>query len=129
MIEEFNNKNYNYELIKLEQIKEDIKNNPFGKYLLFIEENNVIGYLYYSDIYDRLEINQIEVQKKYRKKGYATQLINKLIELNKDITLEVKKDNYNAINLYEKVGFKEVAIREKYYNGIDGILMERKKDS
>ena len=53
-------------------------------------------------------------------------LINKV---NKDITLEVKEDNVPALKLYEKYGFKKVAIRKGYYNGIDGILMERKKDS
>ena len=36
-----------------------------------------------------------------------------------------KIDNVKAINLYKKYGFKQVAIRKKYYNGIDGILMEK----
>ena len=44
----------------------------------------------------------------------------------KDITLEVKMDNFPAISLYEKNGFERKAIRKGYYNGIDGILMERK---
>ena len=47
----------------------------------------------------------------------------------KNITLEVKKDNKSAISLYLKNGFKKTAIRKGYYKGIDGILMERKKDS
>ena len=58
-------------------------------------------------------------------------LIEHLIELGKEnnidnITLEVKVTNENAIKLYNKYDFKKVAIREKYYNGIDGYLMERK---
>ena len=48
---------------------------------------------------------------------------------NKSITLEVNKNNIPALNLYKKFNFNEVAIRKGYYNGIDGILMERKKDS
>ena len=32
----------------------------------------------------------------------------------------------NIVHDYKKFNFEEVAIREKYYNGIDGILMERK---
>ena len=41
-----------------------------------------------------------------------------------NITLEVKKDNYQAINLYHKYKFIEVGSRKGYYNGIDAILME-----
>ena len=43
----------------------------------------------------------------------------------KNITLEVKEDNIAAINLYKKYGFKKVSTREKYYDGINGILMEK----
>ena len=46
--------------------------------------------------------------------------------VDKDITLEVKIDNVPAISIYKKFGFKKVAIRKNYYNGTDGILMERK---
>ena len=40
---------------------------------------------------------------------------------------EVKKDNLPAIHLYKSVGFVEKAIRKGYYQGIDGILMEKEK--
>ena len=39
--------------------------------------------------------------------------------------LEVNSKNTNAIALYHKYGFKEVAIRSGYYSGTDGILMEK----
>ena len=52
-----------------------------------------------------------------------------MIELvEKNITLEVRKDNIPAINLYKKFNFQEKAIRKGYYQGTDGILMEREKD-
>ena len=55
-------------------------------------------------------------------------LMHKLIDdTNKSITLEVNKNNIPALNLYKKFDFNEVAIRKNYYNGVDGILMERKK--
>ena len=132
MIIEFN-KNDNLEgissdIIFIEELYKDLNNNPFGKYLLFVENDEIIGYLYYSDIYDRIEINQIEVKNIHRKSGKGTELMHKLIDnTNKSITLEVNKNNIPAINLYKKFEFKEVAIRRGYYNGIDGILMERKK--
>ena len=54
-------------------------------------------------------------------------LLKKMIHtVKKDITLEVKKDNISAIKLYEKNGFIKKAIRRGYYNGVDGILYERK---
>ena len=65
-------------------------------------------------------------------KGIAKSLLNHLITIcfdKENITLEVKADNVKAINLYKSFDFISVAIRKKYYNGIDGILMEKKLDS
>ena len=93
------------------------------------EEDVVIGYIYYSDIYDRAEINQFEVEFSHRNCGKGKKLLNKMLELvDKSITLEVKIDNFPAIHLYEKYGFERKAIRKGYYNGIDGILMERNNE-
>lgn len=120
----------NQSLISIETMEHDLQVNPFGRYLLELENDKIIGYLYYSDIYDRAEINQIEVEVSHRNCGKATKLLQKMLKLvEKSITLEVKKDNIPAINLYKKFGFQEKAIRQGYYQGIDGILMEREKDT
>ena len=114
--------------INKEELINDLSNNPFGHYMVLKENNEVIGFIYYSDIYDRAEINQIEINFIHRNCGKGSKLLEKMISLvDKNITLEVKKDNIPAIKLYKKYGFEEVAIRAGYYNGIDGILMERKK--
>lgn len=112
--------------VNKECLQNDINNNPFAKVLVYLKDDMVVGYLYYSEIYDRIEINQIEVYEKFRCMGIASSLLDKLIQNKKDITLEVKEDNIPAIKLYEKFGFKNVAVREKYYKDKDGILMERK---
>jgi len=116
--------------ISKEYIKEELSNNPFGK-VLVLKEDKIIGYIYYSDIYDRAEINQFEIDSIHRNCGKGDLLLKYLINLvKKDITLEVREDNTPAIKVYEKNGFIKNAIRKGYYNGIDGILMERKyKDS
>ena len=110
-----------------EEIIREFDNNPFAKILILKENNEIVGYIYYSDIYDRLEINQFEINEKYRNKGKGKYLLQYLIDKEKkDITLEVKKDNYSAIKVYEQKGFLHKAVRKGYYNGIDGLLMERK---
>ena len=129
MIYELNDLNeLNNSFISKKYMEEELKNNPFGKVLILKENNEIIGYIYYSDIYERAEINQFEINSIHRNCGKGNILLKELInKLQKDITLEVKEENIPAIKVYEKNGFVKTAIRKGYYNGIDGILMERKK--
>lgn len=115
-------------LLKKDYIEKEFEINPFAKFLVLKEENKVIGYIYYSDIYERAEINQFGIETFHRNCGKGQKLLKKLIEVvDKSITLEVRKDNISAIRVYEKLGFKRKAIRKNYYDGVDGILMERVK--
>ena len=119
---------FDLNILSKEEIIQEFKSNPFSKYLIYVEKDKILGYIYYSDIYERAEINQIEVNKIHRNCGKGNFLLNYMINLlKKNITLEVKEDNYSAIKLYEKNKFEKKAIRKGYYNGIDGILYERKK--
>lgn len=103
---------------------------PFAKHVEYIENGKMIGTLAYSLIYDRMEIDNIEVEESYRGNGIGTKLMSYLVSVaieNRviNITLEVRKSNNIAINLYKKFGFREVAIRKFYYGDEDGILMEK----
>lgn len=112
-------------LISQEEVIKELEHNPFGKYLLYVE-NSVVAYIYYSDIYDRVEINQFEVEKTRRNCGIGNKVLKKFTDtVDKSMSLEVKEDNLTARHLYKKYGFKEVAIRKNYYQGKDGILMEK----
>ena len=112
--------------IDYNQLEKEFSNNPFAKLLVLEEDNIIIGYLYYSEIYDRLEINQIEIEVSHRNCGNGTLLLDYFTEnVDKSITLEVKEDNIPAIKLYKNHGFEQTAKREGYYNGVDGLLMER----
>lgn len=63
----------------------------------------------------------ITVKKKYWHQGIGTKMMNELISIGKNIAgmtvfqLEVKADNENAIKLYEKLGFKQIGIYEKFF--------------
>ncbi len=124
-------KNFPMVFSSKEQIENDFKNNVFTRYFIYLEKNNIIGFINYYDLYDRYEIANIYVKEENRNQKIGSKLLEKVIKLGeqqqiKNITLEVKKDNVYAIKLYEKNEFKKVAIRKAYYNGTDGILMERK---
>lgn len=113
-------------------IKEVEKNmtNPFARTIEYIEAEKTIGTLTYSLIYDRMEIESIEVNIAYRGNGIGTKLMSYLISLAIEkrvvnITLEVRISNDIARNLYKKFGFREVALRKFYYGDEDGILMEK----
>ena len=117
--------NFNYKLTEKE-----FSTNPYLKIITYVEKDKIIGFLLYSLIYDRIEIEQFEVITKERGRGIGDKLLNYLIEKYKNsdiknITLEVKENNIVAINLYKKYGFKKVSTREKYYDSINGLLMEK----
>lgn len=103
---------------------------PFAKSIEYIEDNKTVGVLKYSIIYDRMEIDNIEVEPAYRGKGIGTKLMSYLVSIAIEkkvinITLEVRISNEIARNLYKKFGFREVALRKFYYGDEDGILMEK----
>jgi N6-L-threonylcarbamoyladenine synthase len=113
----------------LKDIKSDLSSNPFSHYLLYFDNGKIVGYINYYLMYEKLEIANFDVLVDYQDKGIGTKLIRYLVDKynNLDITLEVRCNNNKAIHIYEKMGFKKVAVRENYYHGIDGILMERKE--
>lgn len=122
-----NLKELNDSFFSIKWIEEEISNNPYAKFLLLKEHEEIIGYLYYSDIYERAEINQFEINNIHRNCGKGNILLKEFLKrVQKDVTLEVKEDNLVAIRLYEKNGFIKKAIRKNYYKDKDGILMERK---
>lgn len=105
-------------------IDSKIFSEQFTKVIIYFDEM-IKGVLVFDYIYDRIEIEYIVVDPKYRKIGVATKLL-KYIEENykaKNITLEVKKNNIPAINFYNKNGFSIVSVRKNYYKDEDGYLM------
>ena len=109
-------------------VEKQFQENPYLKLYLYKKDGNIVGYLLYSEIYERVEIEQIRVKKEYQGQKIASFMMEELLKDTKEkenITLEVKEDNTKAISLYEKYGFKKKAIRKGYYQGMHGILMEK----
>lgn len=103
---------------------------PYNKMMVFEADNTIVGFIDYSIIYDKIELNYIIVIPSYRNQGIASKLMEFLIDEAKsnkciNITLEVRIHNNNAINLYKKYGFDEVTIRKNYYNDEDAVMMIR----
>ena len=101
---------------------------PFTNLFVYELDRNVVGFINYSIMYDRAEINYIYVNKNYRKKNIASELMEFMIVDAVDngcenITLEVSEKNTNGIKLYEKFGFEKKAVRKNYYKDSDALLM------
>jgi len=112
------------------QIKKDLETNPFTNYYIYKEDEEILGFINYDILYERAELIYIAVQEERQNQGIGSKLLKFMIHECEEqrllnITLEVNIQNQKAIQLYEKFNFEKKAIREKYYQGIDGILMEK----
>lgn len=113
-----------------ENVKKEIKDNQFTEYFIYVIDNNPVAFINYYVMYERAELININVLDNYQNQKIASKLIQYMLEdckgrEVKSITLEVKETNIKAIHLYKKYGFKEISIRKGYYQGVDGILMEK----
>lgn len=95
----------------------------------YLEGDKVLGYLEIRLVDGVVDIMNLFVNEEERKKGIATSLMNEMFEKEKysRIMLEVNENNVEAIRLYNKLGFKEISLRNRYYGEDDAIIMEKVK--
>ncbi|HAT4255113.1 GNAT family N-acetyltransferase [Clostridium perfringens] len=122
-----------------ELIKEKIINRGKNQYWYVAEENGKViglGILMNHGNLRRKHVGVITlmVNSDYQNKGIGSLLMDKLINLSESLNiirleLCVFRDNYKAINLYKKFGFKEegIKIKSALKNGeyVDEIIMAR----
>lgn len=122
-----------------ELIKEKIINRGKNQYWYVAEENGkVIGLgilMNHGNLRKKhVGVTTLMVNSDYQNKGVGSLLMDKLINLSESLNiirleLCVFRDNYKAINLYKKFGFKEEGIKVKsaLKNGeyIDEVMMAR----
>src|SRR5574344_1873075 len=96
-----------------------VTKNFFNKVVVYKKNTETVGFLDYSVMYERAEINYIFVKEEYRNKNIASKLLTYMFDnVNVESTsLEVNINNKNAIKLYEKFSFVKVGLRKGYYNG------------
>ena len=103
-----------------------------SSYIIKNNNGDIISKLNYYDYniknFDWILVANLETLPKYRGLGLATKLINELYKditktTNKGIYLFVRVNNINAINLYNKLGFK--VIKNYKLNDEEYIIMAK----
>lgn len=85
---------------------------------LILKDDQVVGYsiaLYMAEFIDLLNIC---IHPQYQHQGLGGQLFNHLLSASntKEVFIEVRVHNYNALSFYKKLGFKVISTRKKYYS-------------
>ena len=101
------------------QLFESISNPNNLCYAVSIK-SQIVGYVIAMPATDSADILNITIHKDFKRKGYASSLIDyltkELISKGiKTIFLEVRRGNFAAISLYSSLGFKEISVRKNYY--------------
>lgn len=90
------------------------------KFFVAETENRLLGYIGIKAVVDEGYITNIAVFPRYRRKGIAKALLDKVFEYAEEkrlsfVSLEVRPSNNAAVSLYEKTGFKEEGRRKDFY--------------
>lgn len=108
----------------------ELLENERAIYLVYKNVDRVWGYIGMWVILDEGHITTLAVHPAFRQQGVGNSLILKLEDAARDrgvrhLTLEVRKSNTAAQDLYKKLGFVSMGVRRQYYldNLEDAIIM------
>ena len=95
--------------------------------------SQIVAYAFIRRVADELHILKIAVTPARRGHGIATWFLNSCFTMGtrqgaNSVFLEVRPSNIPAVELYEKLGFKEIGRRPKYYSDSkeDALVMMKK---
>ena len=114
-----------------EQWRSELKKNG-TRIMGLLFSTKIIGVCVFQVVIDEAQINYFSIDRKFRRKGYGSFLMNNMVEecrkLNlKKLLLEVSEANSIAVNFYTKFRFLTVGKRKNYYkDGSDAFLKEKK---
>jgi len=107
----------------------DSLNNPKTLASLLVVDEQVLGYFVATHSPDSADLLNICIHPQYQHQGLGTQLFDYLTKqlqtLNLDtLFIEVRASNETAFLFYQKLGFKLIGLRKKYYsNGEDAKIL------
>ena len=107
----------------------EVTTNHCARYMVAETEGQVVAYAGAWLILDEGHITNIAVKKEYRGQGIGRKVTEALMQYASNLgvqylTLEVRKSNEVAQNLYKSLGFIKLGVRKKYYDdGEDALLM------
>ena len=103
-------------------------NNKISINWVYLNNIQVIGYLFGWHVMDEYHLNNIAIGKQFRGNGAAIHLLKNMISYLNDIKvysvlLEVSSSNLPARKLYEKMGFVSQGERKDYYTKWDDAVL------
>jgi len=109
----------------------ELEKNPAARYLVAVDDGGtVIAYAGAWMIFEEAHITNIAVREDCRGQGIGKKLTEALIQYAANLgvqymTLEVRKSNLAARNMYKALGFEKLSVRKRYYpdNQEDALLM------
>jgi ribosomal-protein-alanine N-acetyltransferase len=102
----------------------------YSNCFVVIVDEELAAYISSWTVLDECTINKIACRSDLRRRGYSTMLLNHLINKVhgnsvKDLLIEVRESNDEAMAFYKKSGFIIKGLRKEYYSDTkeDAILM------
>ena len=95
------------------------------------EHGDLLAFMLAEDLVDSVNLLLIATDKNFRNKNIASNLMLELEKITKNkkinkIWLDVKENNFSAINFYKKNNFENIYLRRNYYqNGISALIFEK----
>lgn len=105
----------NKELDEINTYVKDNIPNQINNYKLINIDGNIVGCILVENKDNRVIIDELYIEEKYRNNGIGTDLINNVISNNNIVHLWVYKLNVKAIRLYKRLGFKIIKETENRY--------------
>ena len=106
--------------------------NKYAHFYVALDNDIVVGYIGAWIIEGTTDMINFVVDSNYQHQGIGQLLMQEIInqsvkENSKEILLEVREKNNQAINFYLLQGFKQIAVRKEYYKNKDNALILRKE--
>ena len=110
-----------------------LDSNCFSCLFISFLEDEIVGFLTVQVTFENADIDFICTAHNFKRKHIAHHLMKKFeqvashSQMIENLTLEVGQTNLQSILFYEKIGYKTISLRKKYYQNMeDALIMNRK---